>query len=605
MVLHFHVVIQVASNSEPITSERMETPGKVDSATFPAFPSGKRPWQHGRIHCPLPARGLLTLIFNHVVSHLPQADMPSCRFINICIPLFGRLGRRAPSPPLPSRSRSHSPTHESIELTSDSPDLVAAPIYTLNDDVLLNIFYIFQLDILYEEQDQAGTRTLYWSRHRWWYKLAQVCQWWRKLIFASPSRLNLHLFFTNGAPVADMLMHSPPLPLVISYTDRHRMITAEDEENIQLALQYGDRVHHINLVLPASSLQRLIMAINGQFPILDRINIISSTINTALDLPRTFRAPLLHTFALRTASLPIGSPLLTTTVGLVILVLEDIPSSAYFPPSHILTRLSLMHQLEKLVIRFHSPLPSSDIEPQLSDASVMAHITLPNLRFFFFRGVSAYLERLLARIRAPLLSNFEIVFFNQLTFTIPHFSQFMRTTEILEFSAVQLNFSDFGFFLNREYPGSVGLFYMRVIGRDLDWQVSCAVQILSALSPVLSVTGKLTITHTTFDGSSEWHNEVSRTQWRELLRPFSNVGTLRVQNELVKELSRSLHSEDEEESLDLLSNLTELQCSGGSNDSDAFKPFIEERQGGCRPVNLRMVDHSEFPNYTQGNALAP
>jgi hypothetical protein len=65
-----------------------------------------------------------------------------------------------------------------------------------------------------------------------------------------------------------------------------------------------------------------------------------------------------------------------------------------------------MVQLEKLSIRFHSPLRNraSDVEwqsPQTPDT-----VTLPNLQRFDFQGVSADLEGLVARISAPLLVTF-------------------------------------------------------------------------------------------------------------------------------------------------------------------------------------------------------
>ena len=74
-----------------------------------------------------------------------------------------------------------------------------------------------------------------WIGERWWYRLAHVCQRWRNLILGSASSLGLCLVCTYGTPVADMLVHSPPLPLVIDY--RIRGITAEDEEAILLALE--------------------------------------------------------------------------------------------------------------------------------------------------------------------------------------------------------------------------------------------------------------------------------------------------------------------------------------------------------------------------------
>jgi hypothetical protein len=111
--------------------------------------------------------------------------------------------------------------------------------------VLLNIFHLYRLADPDEYDDETGVTTTYWHRQRWWYKLAHVCRQWRNVILESPARLNLHLYCTNGVPVADMLAHSPPLPLTIGY-HTHREITAEDESGILLALSHRDRVHHIH-----------------------------------------------------------------------------------------------------------------------------------------------------------------------------------------------------------------------------------------------------------------------------------------------------------------------------------------------------------------------
>ncbi|KAI0247549.1 hypothetical protein BJV78DRAFT_909858 [Lactifluus subvellereus] len=254
-----------------------------------------------------------------------------------------------------------------------------------------------------------------------------------------------------------------------------------------------------------------------------------------------------------------------------------------------------MPQLEILVIRFYSPLPNRDVERQLLDTPIVTHITLPNLRVFSFKGVSAYLEGLLARISAPVLS-LQIELFNQVTFTVPRLLQFMGTSETLSFSTVQLAFdNDFAqlvaFTLRGQwfYP-----FRLQIMCRHLDWQVSSATQILDALQSVLSVVEQVTLSHTVHDQSSEWHNEVDRTLWRQLLRPFSDLKTLHVQNELVGKLARSLRSDDGEPPLELLPDLNEVGYSGGDDARDAFTPFIDERQVAGHPVNLTMVDHSVF-----------
>ena len=133
--------------------------------------------------------------------------------------------------------------------------------------------------------------------------------------------------------------------------------------------------------------------------------------------------------------------------------------------------------------------------------------------------------------------------------------------------------------------------------RHLHWQVSSAAQILNTLQPVLSVVEKLTLIYHEHDQSSEWHNEVDRTQWRQLLRPFTNLKMLRVQDELIGKLARSLQAEDGEPPLELLPNLKEVQYSGGDDVRVAFIPFIDERQVAGHPVKLTAVDNAEIQGY--------
>ena len=63
---------------------------------------------------------------------------------------------------------------------------------------------------------------------------------------------------------------------------------------------------------------------------------------------------------------------------------------------------------------------------------------------------------------------------------------------------------------------------------------------------------------------------------------ISNVKTVRVDNGLVKERSRSLQPGDGELPLEIFSELQELTYSESGNTGDAFTSFIEARQNaGC------------------------
>jgi hypothetical protein len=98
-------------------------------------------------------------------------------------------------------------------LRGNSPHNDNAAIDILDDDSLLNIFYLYRPFLLGEDDnDEARLFGGFerWERGHWWYKLAHVCQRWRNLMLGSASYLGLYLVCTKGSPVADMLAHSPP-----------------------------------------------------------------------------------------------------------------------------------------------------------------------------------------------------------------------------------------------------------------------------------------------------------------------------------------------------------------------------------------------------------
>jgi hypothetical protein len=383
-----------------------------------------------------------------------------------------------------------------------------------------------------------------------------------------------------------MLAHSPPLPLILDYLDNHDL-TPKDEEGILLALQHHDRVRRIRFEIPALNSQNIVIVIDEEFPVLEHLFIAPTdfkSLDTGLILPNTFRAPQLRHLILMGFAFPIGSPLLTTTVGLVTLSLLSLPSSSYFHPNELIQRLSHLHHLEKLMIDFDFPVSDSDVEGQLLHAPIVTRVTLPTLRWLSFYGSSAYLEALLPRITTPLIRTLHITFPYQPTFSVPHLQQFLTTVENLKFNSVVLIFHEegvhAGLFPCR--PGMVEL-PMEVCCRHLDWQVSSAAQIFNALGAVSSAVEYLTLVYKRDSISSEWRNETDRTLWRDLLRPFSNVKRLRVINGLVRELSRTLRSEDGESPTELLPELEVLEYPAIDDTDSPFSAFSAARWIVGRP----------------------
>jgi hypothetical protein len=236
-----------------------------------------------------------------------------------------------------------------------------------HDDSLLNIFYLCRPSPF--EEIKFGTIVWgNWHRERSWYKVVQVCRRSRYLIFGSASHLRLCLvsLCTRGTPVANMLAHSPLLPLIIDYNYKNNDLTPEDEEGILLALQHHDRMGRIALWMPVPSLHKLVTAIDEEFPVLEFLDIVpSAKHNTRLILPSTLEPRHLRHLWLEHFASSIGSRLLATATGLVRLFLRWIYPSTYPHPNHLLQPLSLLPQLEELEIGFSSPVPNCDLERQL------------------------------------------------------------------------------------------------------------------------------------------------------------------------------------------------------------------------------------------------
>ena len=467
-----------------------------------------------------------------------------------------------------------------------------ALIDILNDDCLLHVFYLYRPFLLGEDEDDdirirgGGT----WVRGRWWYKPAQVCQRWRNLIFGSASYLGLFLVCAHGTPVAYMLAHSPPLPLLIDYFEQNHEITTEDEDGVILALKQRDRVRHVRLLMPVTSLQKIIGSMDEEYSVLEYLIMMPPFEDTSsiLTLPETLQAPHLRHLTLIGFALPTVAHLIPTAVRLVRLYLYMNDPSTYFHPNSLLRWLSFIPDLVTLGVCFFFTNPNPDIEGQLTHIPIITSVTLPNLHHFTFHGVSAYSEAFVGRIIAPRLEKLEIEFSHQPMFSVPSLLQFMSTSENLAFETAYFWFYDGRVYAEVYRRGESEAFALsiNVDCCHLDWQVTSVAQISDSLSQIFSAVEHLALEHEMHSQSSVEHNEVDRTEWHKLLRSFGKVKTFYIGDGLVKQLSRCLELEDVELPLELLPELQELTYSGSGNIGGAFTSFINARDNAGRPVTL-------------------
>ncbi|KAH9021702.1 hypothetical protein EDB83DRAFT_2679283 [Lactarius deliciosus] len=128
----------------------------------------------------------------------------------------------------------------------------------LTDDVLLEIFGFYR-DAAKEFLDRP------WR----WHTLVHVCRSWRRIVFASPRRLDLQLLCTVGTPVRKYLGCWPAtLPIVIKYRSQWNSLASspEDEDNIFAALDHPSRVCSIELVAASSFINEIFGLMQKRFP---------------------------------------------------------------------------------------------------------------------------------------------------------------------------------------------------------------------------------------------------------------------------------------------------------------------------------------------------
>jgi hypothetical protein len=458
-------------------------------------------------------------------------------------------------------------------------DVLFPAILWLNDDILLGIFNCYRLDDEY-----------HWNYRLGWCRLSHVCQRWRHLIYECACHLGMHIECTNGVPVVDTLDHLPPLPLVVDYGHRRRggILTGKDELGIYHALRFHGRVRRINLDLPLSIFHKVLVLMDECFPILERLSLSFETENSiSLTLPKAFLAPNLHHLSLSNIRPPQRLRLLTSTTLLVTLHLGNIRTSGYYRPRLLVARLQSLPLLEALSVKSSTPISHPSTERELLGEQG-APVTLPNLKKLRFEGACAYLDSLVAQIRAPLLDQLHITLFNRIAFALPHLFHLINITEAFEPPKVAIFFYSYQLSVTMANPSmersQSNRCTLDVMCGQLDWQIDLATQICHALIPKISGVEKFTL----YCGYSaiprEWQNGVvDDTAWHELLRPFTGVKELLIYGGILEGLSRALRVDGVGSDPGFLPNLRSITAK-----RNLFTSFIDTRKVIGRPVEFSL-----------------
>jgi hypothetical protein len=457
------------------------------------------------------------------------------------------------------------------------------PIDVLPDDVLLLIFDFHVVDQGLFGPTKKRKRTV-----EAWQALVHVCRRWRSVVFGSPRRLNLRLFFGSGTP-GDMLDVWPALPLLISGN-----VIQDDADNIVAALERSDRVVEITLnIHEGSELDKIFAALHVPFPELTSLGISCWYGKMGTVPPDSFlggSAPRLQSFDLHRIPLPgFLKPLLSTT-HLIDLRLTDIPHSAYISPEAMVTTLSALTNLERLSLRFQSPQSRPDRESRRPPPPT--RFVLPVLTFLDFKGDNGYIDDLVACIDAPRLNDLDVTFFNDIVLDTPQFIQFISRTPGLKAlaKAYVIICGDLGnsasVCLSSTTSGN-GRLKVTVRCKEVNWwQVSSMEQVCTLCLPPLPTLEDLYVVE--HRDMSDWQDNIENALWLELLHPFTTVKNLYLSKGLAPHIvpaMQELVGGRATEVLPTLQNifLGELQPSEPVR--EGIEKFVAARQGSITVGN--------------------
>ena len=388
----------------------------------------------------------------------------------------------------------------------------------LPDEVLLVIFghYVDELQRSKKEIEA-------------WQSLVHVCRSWRRVVFGSPHRLDLQLVCTPATPAVDTLDAWPALPLLIQGT----ISSTLSVENIVAALAHRSRICGIELYgFPGWQLEKVLLAMRQSFPEMVYL-LLHCEDETAPVVPDFFMggcAPRLRYLELERIPFPGLPKLLLSAIHLIELHLSIIPHSGYISPEAMVSCLSMLTSLETLSLQFQSPRSHPDWEGQPPPPRTRS--VLPALTYLRFKGVSEYLEDLVARIDAPRLNGLDVTFFNQIDFDTPLLPQFIcRTPTFKTPNEASVFFHDSAVSVTllsqtAIYEGPE----IAISCRESDWQLSSLAQVCASSVPLLSTVEKLYIQSVPWPGP--WKNGIEITQWLEFLRSFTAVKFLHIDGEL-------------------------------------------------------------------------
>jgi hypothetical protein len=277
----------------------------------------------------------------------------------------------------------------------------------------------------------------------------------------------------------------------------------------------------------------------------------------------------------------------------------DISPEAVVGILSALTRLKSLHLIFDI---FEIPELWTHGASQRSPA--LTRVVLPALTDFNFFGDSEYLEELVSRIDAPL-DYIAVTFFDQPVFDIPLLHDFIGRTKILNAPhRVDTSFSNFrsriSFFERRgDIDFKVLYLEMPCSSYTLDSQLSSFAQACGSLLSSLPSLEHLGIYKYGLS-LSQWEDEVRNTQWMELLRPFTTVKDLVLDESFVLSVASALQDLVGERVTEILPALQNIFLEGFKSSDpvpEGIAKFVAARELYGRPVIVRHQEKQQWRYY--------
>jgi hypothetical protein len=203
----------------------------------------------------------------------------------------------------------------------------------------------------------------------------------------------------------------------------------------------------------------------------------------------------------------------------------------------MVTILSTLTSLEELSLDFTSPRSRPDQASRLLPPRIRA--VLPVLTLLEFKGVSEYLEDLVARIDAPRLSGSRVIFFNDIIFDSPQLAQFICRTPILKaLEDAHVVFGDATAGVFMPLPSFKNLL-VKISCKGLDWQTSSLAQVCTRCLPPITTLKDLFI-YEYKSSQSEWEDHIENMMWLNILHPFTTVENLYLSKKIAPHIVAAL-----------------------------------------------------------------